>query len=151
MHRRGVLTAIAGVTAVTAGCTGGENDDPTATPTPTPTPTPEPTPTVSYTVEEIEDISHAAAVRKEASVTTEGPVQDVSDEDLLLIAEEVIETIIDDDDVNAVVVFFYDPGADLEFAAEAKVEWAPFGEWESAEDAATGDYSDHEHHLERFS
>lgn len=103
-----------------------------------------------YHVEEVADLSYAGVVRTEASVVTEQEVRELDQEELRLIAEEVVEEITDEEDVNAIVVFFYDPGADIEFAAEAKFEWALNGNWEDAGDVDTGDYTTHEYHFERF-
>lgn len=140
------------VSTPTATASPTPSPTPTLTPTRTPSPTPEARPeepppesVPEYTVVTVEDISYADVVRIETHVRTSQPVSELSKEELRLIAKEIAAQGTTDVEVNAITVFFWEDddviGAET---AYARVDWAPYGEWERAGDVETGSYRHHE-------
>ncbi len=141
---------------------------PEATPEPSPAATPEPTPgngeetdgeadgdaeaaaettatvvaPVTYTVADREDVSTGAVVRILYRVGVGRPL---TEETLRRIAQEIIDDETAEGDVNAIRFFFYLPGTDVTGTYTAgKADWAPEGDWASADTVEAGDYSRHE-------
>lgn len=103
-----------------------------------------------YERAEVNDISTGVAVRMEVNVITSQEVDSLSDDELLTIAKDNVDTVVDEMSVNSVTVFYYNQGDDIEYIASARVEWAPDGDIANAGDVDTGDYSQHEFGLERL-
>jgi len=82
-------------------------------------------------------------VRVSADVVFENE-EAVSDEQLIGIAQQVVNSIISTKQVNAIGVFFWGPESAIGHGwAAASVDWAPEGRWEKADTVETGDYSKH--------
>jgi hypothetical protein len=97
---------------------------------------------VTYEIAGREDVSFATAVRIVYRVTVSRPI---TEQDLRRIAEEIIDDETSRQDVNAIGFFFYLPGTDTEdFYTAGSADWAPNGDWASADTVETGDYSKHE-------
>lgn len=108
-----------------------------------PTEPPEPTaPPVTYEVASREDVSFGATVRVVYRVEVSGPL---TEEELRRIAQEIIDDETGQQDVNAIGFFFYLPGTDTSGVYTAgSADWAPGGDWASADTVEAGDYSGHE-------
>ena len=155
--RRMAFALLAGIlfVAVGAACTDEEGDDvedvPTATAeeaTDTPPPleatdTPGATAApVTYEIADREDVSFGAVVRIVYRVEVSGPL---TEEELGRIAQEIIDDETGQQDVNAIGFFFYLPDTDTASVYTAGVaDWAPDGDWASADTVQAGDYSRHE-------
>lgn len=125
---------------------------PTATRTPTPTATATPSPTVCpsssppYSIENTEDLSYADVVRIQVDVRLAESGDEYSEQDLMTISEDVVCRITNRMDVNAITVFFWEPGQNRGGeSAYSNIDWAPYGEWSRAHESDTGDYSKHEY------
>lgn len=104
----------------------------------------------SYQIDSEGDISYAGVVRLEFNVVTENHPDDLTDEELLALAEEVVNEATNEQAVNAIVIHIWDdPNGVGSTGNDAKVEWAPYGEWEDAGEVETGDYSEHEYVIDR--
>jgi len=119
---------------------------PTASPTVAPTLTPGPTalepPLPSYQVIMKEDVSAFGSVRISVAATTGFPL---TKDQARAVMDAIIKEVIDDSEVNAVVVFLYDwPELVNGGYTLAKATFAPDGDWGSAGEVETGDYSRHE-------
>lgn len=69
----------------------------------------------------------------------------ITDDEIQAICQKIISQQKNRRPYNAIAFFFYLPDSDIKGAYTAgKAEWAPFGKWESAKDAETGDYSQHQ-------
>ena len=67
-------------------------------------------------------------------------------ENVLPMAREIMQKVRARRNVNALELLFYDDIADLDGPfTVAGVQWAPFGNWNRAGEASTGDYSKHEY------
>lgn len=104
----------------------------------------------AYDVVDEGDISYAGVDRIEYYVATDQHPNELTDEELLAIAEELVTETTQEQSINAVVVHIWDDEADVGWVGnDAKVEWAPYGDWASAGDVSTGDYSVHEYAIDR--
>lgn len=117
--------------------------EPTKEPTPEPTDTTAPTVTpITYEIANRKDVSFGVVVRILYRVSVSAPL---TEGDLRRIAQEIIDDETSQQDVNAIGFFFYLPGTDTTFLYTAgKADWAPHGDWASADTVQAGDYSDHE-------
>lgn len=161
--RRSILRlAGVGITAI-AGCASGNNGEETetstptsppastSTPTSTPSPTPTPLPVPEYETVRVEDVSYSNVVRAAMHIKPKRPVSELSEQELRLVAEEVVAEGTDDVDVNAIMVLFWEQEAIVGAeSAYARIVWAPNGNWEDAGEVETGDYSQHEYSLTVF-
>ena len=119
---------------------------PGATDTPAqPEPTEPPAPTaapVTYEIADREDVSFGATVLIDYRVSVSGPL---TERELRRIAQEIIDDETSQQDVNAIGFYFYLPGTDTTGVFTAGgADWAPDGDWESADTVQAGDYSRHE-------
>jgi len=111
---------------------------PTAAPTQPPAPTAAP---ITYDIAEREDISIGPCIRINYRVRVSGPL---TEPELRRIAQEIIDDETGNNDVNAIGFGFYLPGTDTtSYYTAGKADWAPDGEWGTACDVDTGDYSRH--------
>ena len=89
------------------------------------------------------DVSFSVCVRLLADVVLEKE-EALSDEQLIHIAQQVVNSIISAKKVNAIGVFFWGPESSVgQGIAAASVDWAPEGRWEKADTVEAGDYSRH--------
>ena len=89
------------------------------------------------------DVSFSVCVRLVADVVLQKE-EALSDEQLIHIAQQVVNSIISTRQVNAIGVFFWGPESAIgQGLAAASVDWAPEGRWEKADTVETGDYSRH--------
>lgn len=132
-----VLSALAGFVA---GCVGGGSSAPTV---------PEDAEVPSYKVASETDIGDAATVHIERKVVVPS-VGDLSDEGLRLVALDNVAEITDSEVVDAVTIFFYEEGGDIQGAASGRVEWAPFGDIGRRDEVPAGNYDEYEFSVERF-
>lgn len=104
----------------------------------------------SYQIDSEGDISYAGVVRLEFNVVTENHPDDLTDKELLALAEGIVDKATNEQAVNAIVIHIWDDPAGVGSTGnDAKVEWAPYGEWEDAGEVETGDYSEHEYVIDR--
>jgi len=118
--------------------------EPTDTqPSPEPTDTPAPTEApITYEIAGRQDVSFLGVVRIAYRVGVSGPL---TEGDLRRIAQEIIDDETGQQDVNAIGFFFYLPSTDTaSFYTAGKADWAPGGDWASADTVQAGDYSRHE-------
>jgi len=98
---------------------------------------------IGYEVYETRNASYDSCVRIIADVVMDNGGF-VSDSDLLTVAHKVVLEILTQTDVNAIGVFFWQPGSGVgQGQAAASVDWAPNGRWSSADEVTIGDYSTH--------
>jgi len=89
------------------------------------------------------DVSFSVCVRLVADVVLQKE-EALSDEQLIHIAQQVVNSIISTKRVNAISVAFWGPESSIgQGLAAAVVEWAPEGLWEKADTVKSGDYSKH--------
>ena len=118
-----------------------ENGGAPATTEPPDTPAPTVAP-VTYEIADREDVSFGPVIRIVYRVSVSGPL---TESDLRRMAQEVIDNETSQQDVNAIGFFFYLPGTDTTGVYTAGVaDWAPDGDWASADTVQAGDYSRHE-------
>ena len=146
----GILFAVVAAACTDEEGTEGQDVDTATTEEPTDTPTPEePSDTaattaapVTYEIADREDVSFGAVVRIVYRVGVSGPL---TEEVLARIAQEIVDEETGQQDVNAIGFFFYLPDTDTASVYTAgKADWAPDGDWESADTVEVGDYSRHE-------
>lgn len=114
----------------------------TAQPTTAMEPTATPKAAVTYEVAKREDVSFGTSVRIVYRIVVS---DDLMEEDLREIAQELIDQETARRDVNAIAVYAYLPGTDIEGAYTAgQAIWSPHGDWAQASEVVTGDYSEHE-------
>lgn len=144
MKRRQLLvSSIVGiVTCGFSGCVGGGTD---AAPS-----VPEDANVPDYEVAQEEDTGNAATTRIERKIVVSS-VDYLSDDDLRLVAVDNVAEITDSQTVDAVTVFFYEEGDDIQGAASARVEWAPGGDISQAGEVPAGNYDEYEFSVERLS
>lgn len=125
---------------------------PSATPTPTPIPTPIPTltptqkPLPSYAVAKVEDISFGATKRYEIHVVMSGKS---TESQRMSIARREIEGLKQGRPFNAACAFFWKKKSHIgKMAAEHSIDYAPGGDWSSADTVQTGDYSSMEYSVQ---
>jgi len=105
-------------------------------------PSPTVEPPVTYEIADRADVSFGATIRIVYRVSVSGPL---AEDDLRRIAQEIIEDETSQQDVDAIGFFFYLPGTDTASVYSAgKADWAPNGDWASADTVRAGDYSSHE-------
>ncbi len=95
---------------------------------------------ISYTIEEVEDISFSECERRKVTLRT---TRRLTETEVKALAETIVNQIIEDDNVNAIVIFMYDTEHTSGPYTLASVDWVPYGEWVKAKDVKTGDYSKH--------
>jgi len=100
---------------------------------------------ISYTIEEVEDISFSGCERRKVTLRT---TRRLTETEVKTLAETIVNQIIEDDNVNAIVIFMYDTEHTSGPYTLASVGWAPYGEWAKAKDVKTGDYSKHMYKIE---
>lgn len=98
-----------------------------------------PQPLTAYRIVIVEDVSFANVKRLAVRISI--PKQTSKDEMLNMARFEVER--MKDRKVNAIGFFFYFEGNDTNGIADAKVDWAPEGDWAKADSVKTGDYSKH--------
>ena len=99
-----------------------------------------------YEIIEEEDLSYSVVKRPSFRIVVS---EDITEEEVRLVAEDIVEKTIGTQDVNAINIFMYDREEDAKGAyTVAKVEWAPDGDWSKAGDVEAGDYSTHEYNIE---
>ena len=129
------LLISAAVLIVAAACGDNGESTPSATAQPTIAP-------VTYEIADREDVSVGATVRITYRVSVSGALTDA---DIRRIAQEIIDDETSQQDVNAIGFYFYLPGTDTTGVFTAGgADWAPDGDWESADTVQAGDYSRHE-------
>jgi hypothetical protein len=98
-------------------------------------------PKVSYSVVSRQDVSALGATRIVYKVRVS---DELTDTDLRLIAERLIDSETKANKVNAISFDFYLPDTDVDgvFTAGQAV-WAPGGQWRDAHTVTAGDYSTH--------
>jgi len=100
---------------------------------------------------DIDDVSHAGAVRYEVIVRLDKEGDAYSDEEFNQLSRAIVCNVVEEKDVNAIAILYYEPDDIVqERLAYARNEWAPYGDWGSAGDVDTGDYSNHEHTFSRI-
>jgi len=100
---------------------------------------------------DIDDVSHAGAVRYEVIVRLDKEGDAHSDEEFNRLSRAIVCNVVEEEDVNAIAILYYEPDDIVqERLAYARNEWAPYGDWGSAGDVETGDYSNHEHSFSKI-
>ena len=133
-----VLIIIISVASATGGGGDGDGEQVAGQPTAT-APTAAP---VSYDIAERKDVSFGATIRIVYTVSVSGPL---TEDDIRRIAQEIIDDETSGQAVNAIGFFFYLPGTDVGGTYSAgRADWAPAGDWASADTVRAGDYSRHE-------
>jgi len=98
---------------------------------------------LSYSLDDIRDVSAGKCVRLIADVVLEGSGA-LTDGQLIEIARQTVNDVVSSQAVNAITVAFWRPETiDDKKTPAASVDWAPDGEWDKAETVAAGDYSTH--------
>jgi hypothetical protein len=145
------LLAVALLFNLLAAACDGDGDEEKENGFPPPTElTPQATPDVApvtYTIADREDVSFGAVVRivYRVGVGGLGVGGSLTEEKLRRIAQEIIDDETAQEDVNAIGFFFYLPGTEITGVYTAgKADWAPDGDWASADTVQAGDYSRHE-------
>lgn len=96
----------------------------------------------TYEILEVQDVSSSTAKRLQIRIRIS---QSVTDAQLRLICEEVIETQKKVTPHNAITFFFYLPGTNPHGVyTGGSAIWAPNGKWEDANRVRTGIYSQHQ-------
>jgi hypothetical protein len=96
-----------------------------------------------YEIVEAGDLNFAKAVRLEYYVV---PELDVTEEEIKLIADDIVDSAKESEKFNAIVIWFIDDARQIGNGYTiAKVEYAPEGDWSKAADVKSGDYDTHEY------
>ena len=137
--------------AMTGGCSKEtSNSSPVTTPHKTGLPTATSHTSVSvppFQVYSTRDVSLYRCVRIIAEVVVQKTGR-LTNEQLLRIAQIVVNDIISSKRVNAIGIFFYHSADDIGMGADASVDWAPHGQWGEACIVPTGDYSEHSYSVD---
>lgn len=99
-------------------------------------------PLPSYQIAAAQDVSFGAVVR--LSLRASLPAH-YSRQDVERIAKAIADSVSSVKRVNAIAIAFYGPDASTEGVWDvASVDWAPGGDWSSADRVRAGDYSTHQ-------
>lgn len=97
----------------------------------------------NFLVSAVEDASFISDGRRVVRIVYRVKVdRSITDDEIRAVCNKILPTA---KPYNAIAFFFYLPDSDIKGTYTAgKAEWAPLGQWSSAKNVETGDYSQHQ-------